>query len=73
MKLKRIYQSIHHPEQYHGEILTPPFFEGWYFKIVTADQSRAFALIQGISFSPDGSSDHAFIQVLEGNTGRVEV
>lgn len=73
MKLRQIYQSIHHPEQYHGEILKPPFFEGWYFKVVTADRSRAFAFIPGISFSKTGKQDHAFVQILDGNTGKVHV
>lgn len=73
MKLKRLHTLIRNPEQYHGEIISPPFFEGWYFKVVTSDQKNAYAFIPGVSYSPDGSKDHAFIQVLDGNSGTVAV
>lgn len=71
--MRRFMQAVLHPERFHGDLFRPPFFEGWYFKLVTADQSRAFAIIPGLSISKDESGSHAFIQVLDGNTGEVHV
>lgn len=41
------------------------YFEGWYFKAVNADESRAFAFIPGIAMDENGIRQ-AFIQVLDG-------
>ena len=60
---------IRHPEGYHGEGRQPPYFEGWYFKIVDASESHVYAIIPGISLSEGGEGPHAFIQVLNGRTG----
>jgi hypothetical protein len=60
-----------HPEAFHGQGKTRNFFEGWYFKIVSADQSQKWAVIPGIFRGLGGSStDEAFVQVLDGATGR---
>jgi hypothetical protein len=48
---------------YHGHAARPPFFEGWYFKLVSADETRRLAVIPGVFLGQDG---HAFIQVLDG-------
>jgi len=63
-----VLRTILHPELYHGHHQEPPFFEGWYYKLVSADQTHTFAIIPGVFLGEDG---HAFIQVLEGNTGEV--
>ena len=54
------------PAAYHGARATPPFFEGWYFKLVTADGSRRYAVIPGIFQHQEGARTHAFVQVLDG-------
>lgn len=54
------------PDMYHGFNRKPPFFEGWYYKIVNQDGSQRFAVIPGIIL---GSKGHAFIQLLNGSTG----
>ncbi len=59
-----------HPERYHGYGKNPPFFEGWYFKLVDASEQQRFAIIPGIFLSDDPQHHHAFIQVLDGSTGR---
>jgi len=62
--------SIHStltPGMYHGFGKKPPFFEGWYFKLVSADDSHKVAVIPGVIL---GKDSHAFIQVLEGVTGK---
>jgi tocopherol cyclase len=54
------------PAMYHGHGMRPPFFEGWYFKLVSADETRRMAIIPGIIL---GDKGHAFIQVLDGASG----
>lgn len=63
--------GIRHPEGFHGQGKTKNFFEGWYFKIVSADQTQRWAVIPGIFRGLGGQSrDEAFVQVLDGLTGR---
>lgn len=66
-------RGVQHPEAFHGTSKTHDFFEGWYIKLVSADQSQRWAVIPGIFRGPkggDGSGDKAFVQVLDGVTGR---
>ena len=64
-------RGIQHPEGFHGNGKTRNYFEGWYFKIVSEDQSQKWAVIPGIFRGLGGSSrDEAFVQVLDGSTGR---
>ena len=55
------------PAMYHGHGKKPPFFEGWYFKLINATETRRFAFIPGVFL---GEGAHAFVQVLDGNTAR---
>lgn len=61
-----IYDTLH-PDIYHGHGKKPPFFEGWYFKLVSADQRHRYAIIPGVILS---GTPHAFVQVLNGVTGK---
>ncbi|MDX2136834.1 MAG: tocopherol cyclase family protein [Chloroflexota bacterium] len=58
-----------HPERYHGHDKQPPFFEGWYYKLVSADRQTRYAIIPGIFISDDPARHHAFVQVFDGMTG----
>lgn len=58
-----------HPERYHGHGRKPPFFEGWYYKLVDGSERHRYAIIPGIFSSDDPDEHHAFIQVLDGSTG----
>lgn len=58
-----------HPEWYHGSGKRPPFFEGWYYKLISADQVRRYAIIPGIFLSDDPARHHAFVQVFDGMSG----
>ena len=60
-----------HPERYHGAGKRPPFFEGWYFKLVTPDESRRFAIIPGIFLNDDPAVAHSFVQIFDGVSGKV--
>ena len=61
--------SLLQPESYHGHRRRPPFFEGWYFKLVDASEVARYAVIPGIFLSDDPARHHAFVQVLDGATG----
>jgi tocopherol cyclase len=54
------------PGTYHGLNKKPPFFEGWYYKLVSADEQHKIAIIPGVILGQDA---HAFVQVLEGVSG----
>lgn len=54
------------PGMYHGFNKQPPFFEGWYYKLVSADESHKVAVIPGVILGKDA---HAFVQVLNGTDG----
>lgn len=61
------------PDGYHGHRQGAGFFEGWYVKLVSADRSARLAVIPGIFLGLDGDDgrhDEAFVQVLDGATGR---
>jgi len=63
--------GVRHPEGYHGERVRRRFFEGWYIKLVTTDRSTRLAVIPGIFRGLEGGADdEAFVQVLDGLTGR---
>jgi tocopherol cyclase len=57
--------AVFHPERFQGWTRKRNYFEGWYFKVVNYDETKAFAFIPGIAMSKTGEK-HAFIQVLDG-------
>ena len=65
----RFLRSTLHPAAYHGHGKKPPFFEGWYYKIVDALGEHSYAIIPGVFLSDDPERNHAFVQVLDGTTG----
>jgi hypothetical protein len=60
-------RTLFNPDMYHGFNRKPPFFEGWYYKIVNQDGSQRFAIIPGVIL---GANGHAFIQLLNGSSGQ---
>jgi hypothetical protein len=62
----RFLKNTLNPAWYHGHRAKPPFFEGWYYKLVSADEAHRFAVIPGVFLGKNG---YAFIQVLNGSTG----
>jgi tocopherol cyclase len=69
------FRGVRHPEAFHGVGVTKEFFEGWYIKLVSADLSQRWAVIPGIfrglgSASGTDTRDEAFVQVLDGASGR---
>ena len=62
-----------HPDGYHGAHERSGYFEGWYVKLVSEDRAARLAVIPGIFLGLDdsgGQHDEAFVQVLDGATGR---
>jgi hypothetical protein len=64
-------QALFHPERYHGWGKTKRFFEGWYYKVVNADETKAFAFIPGIAMDENGQQQ-SFVQVLDGKKRTAE-
>lgn len=62
-KLKALFNA----EQYHGWGKTKRYFEGWYFKILTADEQHIFAFIFGVAMDKMGNRQ-SFVHVLNGKT-----
>lgn len=56
------------PEIFQGNRKKKNYFEGWYFKMVSADESSIISVIPGISLSENGDRQHAFIQIIDGKT-----
>jgi hypothetical protein len=69
MFFQRLY-ALWRPDMFQGWGRNRRYFEGWYFKIVSADRRTAMAFIPGISFSSDGLERHAFVQVMFGSENR---
>lgn len=69
LRMPSIIQRVLHPDWYHGHHKRPPFFEGWYFKLIDASEQHRYAVIPGIFLSDDPEKYHAFVQVLDGLTG----
>ncbi|MEY3194235.1 MAG: hypothetical protein RIQ78_332 [Bacteroidota bacterium] len=62
-------RSVWYPDEFHGWGHHRRYFEGWYYKLVTADEQHAMAVIPGIAMAADGEK-HAFIQVMDGKACR---
>lgn len=60
-------KKIWNPAFFQGNMRTTNYFEGWYYKIVSHDDSLRMAFIPGVSL---GNDAHAFIQVINGSTGQ---
>ncbi len=64
-------KRVWHPEIYQGKHKKTNYFEGWYFKLISADKQAIYALIPGVAFGLNGEKSHAFIQVINAKTGQV--
>jgi hypothetical protein len=67
--MMRFFRSTLHPAAYHGQGKRPPFFEGWYYKLVDARGEHSYAVIPGVILGQEREQHHAFVQVLDGETG----
>ncbi len=67
--MRRLRDTLH-PARFQGHGRRPPYFEGWYYKLVDAAERERLAVIPGLFLGPDPTTRHAFVQVLDGTTGR---
>ncbi len=67
MNFSRRVRSLFNPEYFQGWSRKHRYFEGWYFKILSADEESAFALIPGVSMDTEGNR-HSFVQFLDGRS-----
>ncbi len=61
------FQKIWRPHWFQGNRKKNNYFEGWYFKNVSANGKYCWSFIPGVSLN--GEDTHAFIQVINGKTG----
>lgn len=59
--------AVLHPTWYQGFGKKPPYFEGWYYKLIDATTQHKYAFIPGVFLT---NEPHAFIQVLDGSTAQ---
>ena len=65
-----MFRRLYNPEVFQGNLRKKHYFEGWYFKQVTQDQSYTFSFIPGVSLVEN--DPHAFIQIMNGYTGKTD-
>jgi tocopherol cyclase len=65
------WKQIHNPEMFQGNLRSKHYFEGWYFKLVDSTQRHIYAVIPGVSLDKKERTSHAFIQLLDGTTARM--
>lgn len=58
---------VFHPEVFQGRLSWKRYFEGWYFKHVSADLNQVYSFIPGVALNT--TQPHAFIQVINGISG----
>lgn len=61
-------RKIWHPQWFQGNRRTQRYFEGWYFKNVSASRELVWSFIPGISLVQNDA--HAFVQAINGETGQ---
>ncbi|MDK2981369.1 MAG: tocopherol cyclase [Chloroflexota bacterium] len=62
-------RRVMRPLAYHGAGKSGPFFEGWYFKLVSADGGCRLSIIPGVYTGQAEEDCHAFIQVMDSAAG----
>jgi len=62
------FKKIFRPEWFQGSREKDKYFEGWYFKNVSADEKSVWSFIPGISLVK--GNPHSFVQAINGETGK---
>lgn len=63
-------RRIVYPDAYNGIMQSVNYFEGWYFKLISADKSCVLAVIVGVSRGRRKEDRHCFIQLINSVTGK---
>ena len=67
-----MFNNILHPDRYHGFNAQAPFFEGWYYKLVSADEETRFVVIPGVYMASEEENSHCFVQVFDSQADAVQ-
>ena len=57
--------NIWKPGVYPGSRRKKDYFEGWYFKSVSADEKTAYAIAPECRITRDPETSHAFIMIMD--------
>lgn len=60
-----MFKNVLNPNSYHGFNATAPYFEGWYYKLISADHYHKLAIIPGVYIAPQRENSHCFVQVFD--------
>jgi len=63
-------RNLWSPASFQGGGKKRDYFEGWYFKHSGGSDEGVWSFIPGIAFGSEKGTGYAFIQVIEGKTGR---
>ncbi len=66
-----MFENVLNPNRYHGFSAKAPFFEGWYYKLVSADGQKAVAIIPGVYLAQSQDQSHSFVQVFDSDDAEV--
>lgn len=67
-----MFKNILHPNRFHGFNAKPPFFEGWYYKLVSADEETRFVVIPGVYMAREDENSHCFVQIFDSQADAVQ-
>ena len=62
------FMKVYNPIIFQGNLNKNRYFEGWYFKHVSANRDHVFSFIPGVALTK--TDKHAFIQVIDGISGK---
>lgn len=68
-KLTNQIRAVFNPVLFHGWYKNKSFFEGWYYKFISANGHYSLAIIPGISIDEKGKK-HAFIQLFDNTSNK---
>ena len=63
-------RKIYNPSMFQGKYKKRNYFEGWYYKLIDEKQDVIYSIIPGVAYGKTQEESHAFIQVIDGITGK---
>lgn len=64
-------KKLFNPDIFQGRYKKKNYFEGWYFKIIDRNMKNVLAVIPGVSFDKHKKDSHAFVQVMDAHSCKV--
>ena len=64
-------KKLFNPDIFQGGYKKKNYFEGWYFKIINSNLKNVIAVIPGVSYDKYNRDCHAFIQVMDAKSCKV--